>query len=45
MSIALREITAEDEAFLREVYASTRVLELSLVPWSIEERSIFEIPV
>jgi len=41
MSIALREITAEDEAFLREVYASTRALELSLVPWSTEQREAF----
>jgi ribosomal protein S18 acetylase RimI-like enzyme len=41
MSITLREVTAEDEAFLLEVYASTRALELSLVPWSQEQREAF----
>ena len=41
MSITLREVTAEDEAFLLEVYASTRALELSLVPWSDEQRESF----
>src|SRR5438552_18566807 len=41
MSITLREVTAEDEAFLLEVYASTRALELSLVPWSDEQREAF----
>ena len=41
MSITLREVTAEDEAFLLEVYASTRALELSLVPWSDEQRETF----
>jgi GNAT superfamily N-acetyltransferase len=41
MSITLREVTAEDEAFLLKVYASTRALELSLVPWSDEQREAF----
>jgi GNAT superfamily N-acetyltransferase len=41
MSITLRAVTAEDEAFLLEVYASTRALELSLVPWSDEQRETF----
>ena len=41
MSITLREVTAEDEAFLLEVYASTRAMELSLVPWSDEQREAF----
>ena len=41
MSILLREVTAEDEPFLREVYASTRALELSLVAWSAEQREAF----
>jgi GNAT superfamily N-acetyltransferase len=41
MSITLREVTTEDEAFLREVYAATRALELSLVPWSDEQREAF----
>ena len=41
MSILLRDVTAEDERFLREVYASTRAMELSLVPWSDEQREAF----
>ena len=41
MSILLREVTADDEPFLREVYASTRAFELSLVPWSAEQREAF----
>jgi len=41
MSITLREVTPEDEAFLLEVYASTRALELSLVQWSDEQRESF----
>ena len=41
MSITLREVTAEDEAFLLEVYASTRAMELSLVSWSDEQREAF----
>lgn len=41
MSILLRDVTAEDEPLLREVYASTRALELSLVPWSDEQRAAF----
>ncbi|HEX6190391.1 MAG TPA: GNAT family N-acetyltransferase [Pyrinomonadaceae bacterium] len=41
MSILLRDVTPEDEHFLREVYASTRALELSLVPWSDEQRAAF----
>ena len=31
----------EDEAFLLEVYASTRAAELALVPWSDEQRAAF----
>src|SRR5688572_13649856 len=41
MSILLRDVTAEDESFLREVYACTRAFELSLVPWSDEQREAF----
>jgi GNAT superfamily N-acetyltransferase len=41
MSIHLRDATAEDEPFLREVYASTRALELSLVSWDNEQRDAF----
>jgi RimJ/RimL family protein N-acetyltransferase len=41
MSITLRDILEEDEAFLRQVYASTRALELAQVPWSGEQREAF----
>ena len=41
MSITLREVTAADEAFLLEVYASARARELALVPWSKEQRAAF----
>jgi GNAT superfamily N-acetyltransferase len=41
MSITLRDASAEDEPFLREVYAGTRALELSLVPWDNEQREAF----
>jgi ribosomal protein S18 acetylase RimI-like enzyme len=41
MSIALREITGEDEPFLLEVYACTREHEMSLVPWSQEQKANF----
>jgi len=43
MSITLREITAEDEASCLR-YASTRALELSLVPDN-DQRKILEVPV
>ncbi|HEY8189008.1 MAG TPA: GNAT family N-acetyltransferase [Pyrinomonadaceae bacterium] len=41
MSITLRDAAEEDEPFLREVYASTRVQELALVPWNNEQREAF----
>src|SRR5260370_29999642 len=41
MNITLRDASAEDEAFLREVYASTRAQELSLVPWDEAQREAF----
>jgi|SRR6266404_886572 len=41
MAISLRDVTPGDEAFLREVYASTRAHELALVPWSDEQREAF----
>jgi len=41
MSITLRDATAEDDAFLCEVYASSRADELALVPWSQEQREAF----
>ncbi len=41
MSITLRDETAEDDAFLREVYASSRADELALALWSQEQREAF----
>jgi len=41
MTITLRDATAEDEAFLRQVYACTRAEEMALVPWTDEQREAF----
>jgi ribosomal protein S18 acetylase RimI-like enzyme len=41
MAIALRQITAADEAFLAEVYASTRTEELEPVPWPAQQKRAF----
>jgi ribosomal protein S18 acetylase RimI-like enzyme len=41
VAITLRDTLDEDEAFLREVYACARALELSLVPWNDEQREAF----
>jgi ribosomal protein S18 acetylase RimI-like enzyme len=41
MAIELRDVTPEDEAFLREVYACTREAELAMVPWTPEQREAF----
>lgn len=41
MPITLRAARQDDAAFLFEVYASTRVEELALVPWSDEQRQEF----
>lgn len=41
MAITLRDAQAEDEAFLRELYASSRAHELAMVPWNDEEREAF----
>src|SRR5437773_3010769 len=41
MSITLRDVTPEDDAFLREVYASTRAAEVEMVPWSEEQKAAF----
>jgi RimJ/RimL family protein N-acetyltransferase len=41
MAITLRKALAEDETFLREVYACTRAQELALAPWSDEQREAF----
>jgi len=39
--ITLRAVTPEDDAFLREVYASVRAQEMAMVPWSDEEKAAF----
>jgi len=41
MTITLRDATAEDEGFLRQVYACTRAEEMALVPWTDEQREAF----
>lgn len=41
MAITLRDATAQDETFLREVYASTRANEMALVPWTDEQKAAF----
>ena len=41
MTVTLREATAQDETFLRQVYASTRAQEMALVPWTDEQKSAF----
>src|ERR1700687_4290946 len=41
MSVTLRDARAEDQAFLLEVYATTRAEELALVPWTAEQREAF----
>jgi len=41
MSITLRDISPDDETFLLEVYASTRAYEMSLVPWTDEQKDAF----
>jgi ribosomal protein S18 acetylase RimI-like enzyme len=40
-SIVLRPITEGDEAFLRELYGSTRAEELAPVPWTDEQKRAF----
>lgn len=39
--LTFRPITPEDEAFLYELYASTREEEMKLVPWTKAEQEIF----
>jgi ribosomal protein S18 acetylase RimI-like enzyme len=39
--ITLRPVSAEDDDFLLAVYASTRAQEMSLVPWSAEQKEAF----
>jgi len=41
MSISLRPTCLDDEAFLLEVYASTRAEEMVLVPWSDQQKRAF----
>jgi len=41
MTISLRDVAPEDEAFLRAVYACTRAQEMSMVPWNDEQREAF----
>jgi GNAT superfamily N-acetyltransferase len=41
MEITLREARADDEQFLREVYACTRADEMALVPWTDAQRAAF----
>lgn len=41
MSITLRAASDGDEAFLREVYASTRAQEMAMVPWNDEQKEAF----
>ena len=40
-SVTTRPINPDDEAFLLDVYASTRVEELSVVPWNDAQRAAF----
>jgi ribosomal protein S18 acetylase RimI-like enzyme len=41
MVIRLREARPDDHSFLLEVYAATRVAELSLVPWDDAQKQAF----
>ncbi len=40
-SVHLRAAQHEDEAFLLQVYASTRAEEMALVPWTNEQKAAF----
>jgi ribosomal protein S18 acetylase RimI-like enzyme len=39
--VTLRAATAEDEPFLRRVYASSRAEELAVVGWTVEQQAAF----
>lgn len=41
LDIRLRPVTADDEAFLIEVYGSTREQELAMVPWTRQQQEAF----
>jgi RimJ/RimL family protein N-acetyltransferase len=40
-SITCRPVGPDDDAFLLEIYASTRADEMALVPWTAEQRQAF----
>jgi ribosomal protein S18 acetylase RimI-like enzyme len=40
-AVRLRPVEAADDAFLLELYASTRAHEMSLVPWGPEQKDAF----
>jgi ribosomal protein S18 acetylase RimI-like enzyme len=40
-AITLRSVSSADEAFLREVYSSTRTEELAQVPWDDQQKAAF----
>src|SRR5215510_15909149 len=39
--LSTRAATSDDESFLFEVYAGTRLLELEMVPWGDEQKLAF----
>ena len=41
MTVTLRPIVDEDEAFLRRLYATTREMELSQIPWDDQQKLAF----
>jgi len=41
MSFSLRPVSLDDQAFLFQVYASTRLEEVALVPWNDEQKQAF----
>ena len=41
MSFSLRPVSLDDEAFLFQVYSSTRAEEMALVPWNDEQKQAF----
>jgi ribosomal protein S18 acetylase RimI-like enzyme len=40
-NVTLRPVTSEDRGFLLRVYAASREIELSMVPWSDEQKLAF----
>lgn len=41
MKVSLRTITPDDDAFVRDVYASTRDMEMAVVPWDDAQKAEF----